>query len=511
MGRPAHPSMTAAERGPKPKAQLDGIEVTQSVQDMSQSVPLIARKRTLVRVYVGLPSGTLSVEGELRVSRQPHGPWVKLASMGVAQLDASRKGKTLAELRSRRETIGYSLNFLIPSKLAKQGKLWLRLHNLREVGTGHPVQVQGPPTLTSVTFTASPFLRLRVFNLRYTTGSPPTTYVPSASDVAHLRSWLRRAYPVPDLIFASVTVDATAAWPFTSGQANAQIAAIRALDMASGGDQKTHYYGLVSDGGGFMRGSASGIPGAPDPATVASGPTGSNTWGWDNDGSYGDWYGGHELGHTFGRFHPGFCGESADDPSYPFPAGQLAAADGVFVGVDLGDANLGIAPAALPGTAWHDVYHVLRDAVAEASEHAHGHPGPVGGGEATAFPGAVPVGEGNCYLLVHVAAVVNLDEAVGPRSVRDAPAGAPAVASREPEATDVVDLHDRRKRRGAHVRRRGQARPLSAWRTRTRRRSSTQSSTCPRTSSRSSCSWKALPSRRSTSCTTPVRRSAISS
>lgn len=435
MGRPAHPSMTAAERGPKPKAQLDGIEVTQSVQDMSQSVPLIARKRTLVRVYVGLPSGTLSVEGELRVSRQPHGPWVKLASMGVAQLDASRKGKTLAELRSRRETIGYSLNFLIPSKLAKQGKLWLRLHNLREVGTGHPVQVQGPPTLTSVTFTASPFLRLRVFNLRYTTGSPPTTYVPSASDVAHLRSWLRRAYPVPDLIFASVTVDATAAWPFTSGQANAQIAAIRALDMASGGDQKTHYYGLVSDGGGFMRGSASGIPGAPDPATVASGPTGSNTWGWDNDGSYGDWYGGHELGHTFGRFHPGFCGESADDPSYPFPAGQLAAADGVFVGVDLGDANLGIAPAALPGTAWHDVmtycvtqwlssytYTGIRDRLAA---------------EATAFPGAVPVGAGMGDPLVHVAAVVNLTK----RSAEIqyvTPLPGPAVASREPEATDVV-------------------------------------------------------------------------
>ena len=75
-------------------------------------------------------------------------------------------------------------------------------------------------------------------------------------------------------------------------------------------DARTHYYGLVSDGDGsfFMRGLASGIPGTADPSTVASGPTGVNTWGWDTDGSYGDWYTGHELGHTFGRFHAEFCG-----------------------------------------------------------------------------------------------------------------------------------------------------------------------------------------------------------
>jgi len=208
-----------------------------------------------------------------------------------------------------------------------------------------------------------------------------------------------------------VTVDATAAWPFNSGQANAQVAAIRALDMASGGDQKTHYYGIVSDGGGFMRGSAAGIPGTPDPSIVASGPTGSNNWGWDNDGSYGDWYGGHELGHTFGRFHPGFCGESHDDPAYPFTAGQLANADDAFVGVDLGDSTLGIAPVALPGIGWHDVmtycatqwlssytYEGIRDRLIA---------------EAALFPGAVPAGAVMGDPLVHVSGVVNLTKKSG--------------------------------------------------------------------------------------------------
>ena len=77
--------------------------------------------------------------------------------------------------------------------------------------------------------------------------------------------------------------------------------------------------------------------------------------GWDFDGTYGDWYTGHELGHTFGRKHPGFCGETHDDPAYPFVAGQLSNADDAYVGFDVGDASFGLTMTALPGTDWHDV------------------------------------------------------------------------------------------------------------------------------------------------------------
>jgi hypothetical protein len=113
---------------------------------------------------------------------------------------------------------------------------------------------------------------------------------------------------------------------------------------------------MVSDGGFFMRGKAAGIPAAPDPSVVASGPTGPDTWGWDFDGSYGDWYGGHELGHTFGRKHPGFCGETQDDlDGYPFAGGSLADAEDSFCGFDVGDPLLGVGRSVLPGLDWHDV------------------------------------------------------------------------------------------------------------------------------------------------------------
>jgi hypothetical protein len=128
--------------------------------------------------------------------------------------------------------------------------------------------------------------------------------------------------------------------------------------MSAGADPRTHYFGLVSDANGdnFMRGCASDVPDHPAPDTVASGPAGSNSWGWDFDGSYADWYTGHELGHTFGRAHPGYCnGNSHDDLNFPFPGGFISDAAETFVGFDIGDAALGLPPVAIPGVTWTDV------------------------------------------------------------------------------------------------------------------------------------------------------------
>ena len=107
-----------------------------------------------------------------------------------------------------------------------------------------------------------------------------------------------------------------------------------------------------------MRGLASDIPPTPAPATVASGPTGPATFGWDTDGAYGDWYTGHELGHTFGRFHAEFCG-AGGGAAYPFANGQLADADGRFVGLDVGDPILGLPMRAGRSRGWLARRHVL--------------------------------------------------------------------------------------------------------------------------------------------------------
>ena len=193
-----------------------------------------------------------------------------------------------------------------------------------------------------------------------------------------------------------------------------------------------------------MRGLASGIPATADPSTVASGPTGSGDFGWDHDGSYGDWYTGHELGHTFGRFHAEFCG-AGGGASYPFANGQLSNADGAFVGFDTGDAAQNLPMRALPGEIWHDVmtycafqwlssftYTNIRNRLTQEDALPAGMPGGSGARASRSARGAKAMSNTD---LIHVVATVNLTHASGQlQHVTPQPAVASgAVLSREKE------------------------------------------------------------------------------
>jgi hypothetical protein len=209
----------------------------------------------------------------------------------------------------------------------------------------------------------SPPIRVRCIGLRYRDNKTQTTHTPDAVHFNYLRSYLKRAYPVAEVIWSQIVIDADFAAPFdkdTPTLANAQLAAIRNADINSGVDRRTHYYGLVDDANArnFMRGLASGIPATPQPDTVASGPCGpARGFAGDEDLSYADWYGAHELGHTFGRYHPGFPPEDQDnsDTSFPYEKGQIADSGNLFMGYDLGDPELGIEQQLLDGFAHHDI------------------------------------------------------------------------------------------------------------------------------------------------------------
>ena len=194
--------------------------------------------------------------------------------------------------------------------------------------------------------------------------SPTTNCTPRAVDFVLLQSWLTRAYPVGQVGFSQSTATLNFKPVFDNttsdcSQANAQLTAMRASDLDAGADARAHYIGLVSSQGGFMRGCA---PKFPNP--VASGPAGSPTGAntpanavGDADASFADWYGGHELGHTFGRSHPGFCnGNTKDDLDFPYPNGQISdATEKSFAGLDVGDTTNGIPLAVLWGSTTFDI------------------------------------------------------------------------------------------------------------------------------------------------------------
>lgn len=332
--------------------QLDGIEVTQAIQHLSLAVPLLAGKRTVVRLYLSCyTTPGITVQGEVAVRQAPTDPLVAIPSLNTVTLDPAQAGS----IPPKRNDVTRSLNFLLPTTSTSEGPLLITIASITNTATGMSVAL-GCEARPILWFHWTPPLRVRVLGMRYTQGSPPVTFIPSNLDFQLLESWLGRAYPVAQVVSSRVLVTATATPPFLCDDINAQVAAIRALDVAGGEDSRTHYYGLVSDGGFFMRGCTAGIPPGPAPETVASGPTGSGTWGWDFDGSYGDWYGGHEIGHTFGRLHPGFCGETQDDlTNYPYDNGQLGGSAASFAGFDVGDPVNGLPMAALPGTVWRDV------------------------------------------------------------------------------------------------------------------------------------------------------------
>lgn len=422
---------TACAPPPPPphRIEIAGVEVVQAVQDLNNSVDLIASKPTWVRVYLNKNSGSDAVTGTLQAQIVGTSTSTTIASLNPVTVDSADS------LKTRRSTWTKSLNFQIPANFTADGTTQFTLVNLKDASpANHAINCVGCGAPTQAAFFAEPPLRVRVIGLSYQFTNPPgsatQTATPRAIDFALIQSWLTRAYPVAQVNFSQTTVPATnLAPPFDSGtvscgKANTQIAAIRAQDMANNAfDARTHYLGLVSDQGDTMRGCAVSSPATADPTVVASGPSGAPTdskvpvnSAGDTDASFADFYSGHELGHTFGRQHPGFCNNnSKDDPSFPYPNGQISdGTDESFAGLDVGDATNSIPLSVLWGVTsfdimsycqqpqWLSSYQYLPIRQRILDENPGFHPAPPPG------PGAGTPGS-----FIHVVAILNLTKGTG--------------------------------------------------------------------------------------------------
>jgi hypothetical protein len=344
-----------------------GIEVTQAIQTVRNTVPLIAAKPTVVRIYLdtrAMPSAA-TLTGELAWRRAGGGGVSYLPAFNRIRVDPQQP----LDLTAQRHQLDASVAFRLPDAAVTTGRLELRLNRVNVHG-GADLPTTGQASAT-VEFRAAPTLRIRAIGLRYRVGESENSVAPSAVHFAYFRSYLRRAYPVASVDWSHTVVDANFRGPFTGNtvlRANAQVAAIRSRDVSTGVDARTHYYGLVDDNAGedgyFMRGQAQAIPGVASPDVVASGPVGvPGGFAGDLDASYADWYGAHELGHTFGRFHPGFppfdpatgTGQDRSDTDFPYPDGRITTGDDAFVGFDVGDIELNLPMRVLAGNTHHDV------------------------------------------------------------------------------------------------------------------------------------------------------------
>lgn len=354
---------------PVPSLDVLALEVTQTIQDLGHRVKLIQGKRTIVRAYV-VPAAPVArpvaVSAQLAWRASPGAVFASLPSLNTIILQPG----PIVSLETLRDDAARSINFELPPAAVAASSLELRLDGVTIQGGGGAT-LDANAGLTVQLRPGVP-LRIHVIGLRYR-DQFGGIHQPDPIDFLFIRSWLGRAYPVPAVDWSQIIVDANFAPPFvqpsgenggTTEVANSQIAGLRAADMASGSHPRTHYYGLISDGNSayFLRGLAFSIPDQPDPTVVASGPAGpADGFFDDHDRSYADWYCGHELGHTFGRYHPGFPppnvdgGQTSDDAAFPYPDGRISGQDPRFVGFDAGDPNLNLPMRAMPGDDCHDV------------------------------------------------------------------------------------------------------------------------------------------------------------
>jgi hypothetical protein len=333
---PVHLLWAGSGPPPGPDMHVDAIEVTQAIQDLNNSVDLVAGKRTYVRVHASSPANVPDVFATLSGRRG----FIQLAPI----LNPGNPGSdiTVRTIPDRGQ-INDSFWFELPSSWTTAGNLTLTAR-LDPNGAKFDPDTSDNIQSITVNFKDTPPLRLRLVNVQYTSGG--NTYLAANFHLDSLESWLRRAYPINSLQVSRQTF----VYP-TNGLPNVDtlhgwLALIKLFRILfNGEDGRVVYYGVVDDGGGFMRGKAADIP-----STIAAGPTGTDTWGWDFDGSYNDWYGGHEIGHTRGRFHAEFCG-AGDGAAYPYTGGRISpslSGNTAIYGFD-------ITTRAIYGPSWKDV------------------------------------------------------------------------------------------------------------------------------------------------------------
>ncbi len=352
---------------------ITDIEVTQAIQDLDNSIQLIQEKRTGVRVHVdaagqnvpGIAARLSRINSTGTVIDGPIYP-----SGGTNYLTVPNNPD--------RANFNHAFYFELP-------KTWVDDATLRLRAEVNPTQLPPEPTYANnvsntSTFSLRPSPTLRTHLLAWNYEVSGTEYEPDLyQDVYQARSWIRRTYPLasttggydsPDpgfrLDFRYIVDDELGGYVLrtseeclevpeesrefcAAGYANNYAQLLRATEGIPEGEM---IYSMIWDDPSlpFPRGFATG--------SVSAGPTGTKTWFWDYDGSYGDWYMGHEVGHNVGRGHPSqgnSCGHSASDPNFPHTGAAIG--EGDMWGFDVGDIGLNssLNRRVYPNTTWRDL------------------------------------------------------------------------------------------------------------------------------------------------------------
>ena len=298
---------------------VDRIEVVQVVQDADHTVPLMARKKTVARVFIKLtPASSQPVAGvtaRLRGSRSD-------GEMPDSPLRPFN-GPITAPVSPRRDSLDHSLNFELPAAWTEGGRLRLEAEVRPPAGFR---DAWADDTLSRTVTFIEPVGWPRPFIVGYlpVCYQPPgqaRPLCPSDANIAAADALLGKLYPMPaeDVLYLPLPPKV---WrrALTSGTQDQLITALR------------KQYELMDSGAELMDQVAAWLPPIPNPANPADAPAlGMSDPKWSGDGGLGrvTWQQdttatdrldpaftlAHELAHNFGRRHTNLAdGCNAIDP-----------------------------------------------------------------------------------------------------------------------------------------------------------------------------------------------------
>lgn len=297
---------------------VEKVQLTQSTQTLDNTVPIVAGKAGLIRVFplanhfnTASPSVRITLmNGGVPVTGYPK--WVSAPKLGVPTL--------LSEA-----TLDGSWNLLVPARdlATPVGSGYSVLAEV-DPADAIPETNEGNNALTSSLLSATvPIFRTTIFPVAL----PNATGNVSASNIDQWVARLAKMYPVS-------SVEAFVGGTFTSSVALSsdgtgwstlltELTAKHQLEDATAGASSRYYYGALSVD------YTSGVAGLGYVPSSPSSPFYYRTAiGWDKASGYHD--GGlfpevfaHEVGHNMGRPHSPCGSVSSSDPAYPYAGGYI--------------------------------------------------------------------------------------------------------------------------------------------------------------------------------------------
>ncbi|MCP4419511.1 MAG: hypothetical protein GY805_23100, partial [Chloroflexi bacterium] len=276
-----------------PDLSVTHLEISQSVQDEDNNVPLVANRPTVVRVYTETSSG----------SGVPNSSVTLTATRGGSSLTPVTSTTMTASAASSRSSLSSTFNVTLPAD-------WLS----GTVKITASIDGQGGVSIVkTVTFNTVPTLNVVLVPINYK--HTPTGVTFSGPTTDHISDWIMRAYPL-----SNMSVSVHSAYAFSGNLQNGsawssllyKMSTLKDLDGAA---NSTVYYAYIDFDCGWFDCANGGIAGIGWIGFRES--VGIDFGASDTTGELA----GHEIGHNFGRQHAP-CGVSGE-PSYPHAGASI--------------------------------------------------------------------------------------------------------------------------------------------------------------------------------------------